>query len=203
MMRLYLVKSPAVPVVSLADMKAHLRVDFSDDDDLIAAITAAATEPLDGRDGWLGRALIDQTWEAKWARFPLGCGLALPLPPLLEVLAVEYTDPSGAAQTMDPAAYIVSGIGGASKAQVVLRTGSKWPTTACAPDSVSVRFRAGFIDYGQDPPLGVVPAPIVAAIRLQAASLYEQREVNSERALTPLPNGYETMLAPYRVRGAW
>src|SRR6185369_8190715 len=94
---LYLIAAPESAVVSLDDMKEHLRVDAdnTDDDDVIDAFTAATTQHLDGRDGLLGRALIDQTWELRLSWFPCYGLLRLPLPPLIEVVSVKYIDADG------------------------------------------------------------------------------------------------------------
>lgn len=54
--------APADPVVSLQDLKAHLRVDSDDDDMLITAYQAAAVGWLDGYRGVLGRCIMPQTW---------------------------------------------------------------------------------------------------------------------------------------------
>lgn len=58
-----LITPPTGPVVSLADLKAHLRVDGADEDTLIASLEAAAVAYLDGWGGVLGRAILPQTWE--------------------------------------------------------------------------------------------------------------------------------------------
>lgn len=125
-------------VLTLAAAKAHLRVDFNDDDELIESYIATAIENVDGRDGWLGRALAAQTWELRLADF---CGeIAIPLPPLIEVLSVSYYDASDALQTVPSTDYEVVGIGGFGKARLVLRTGKRWPSTGTRAENVIVRF---------------------------------------------------------------
>lgn len=64
LLRVELVAGPSLPVVSLDEAKAHLRVSHDDEDDLIRGLIAAATAYLDGLDGVLGRALSPQTWRA-------------------------------------------------------------------------------------------------------------------------------------------
>lgn len=57
-----LVTAPTAEIVTLADMKAHLRVTHSAEDDLIEALTAAAVAYLDGWTGVLGRCVASQVW---------------------------------------------------------------------------------------------------------------------------------------------
>lgn len=78
-MPLYLIEPPEQDeVLTLADAKQHLRVDFEDDDGVIESYIAAAIQNIDGRDGWLGRALVEQTWEL---RLPDFGGSVIPICP--------------------------------------------------------------------------------------------------------------------------
>lgn len=61
-----LVTAPTDPVVALADLKLHLRVDGDDEDDLIEAMEASAVAHLDGWTGTLGRAIMPQTWRQEF-----------------------------------------------------------------------------------------------------------------------------------------
>lgn len=58
----YLITAPTAQPVTLAEMKAHLRVAHDDDDTDIAARIASVTAHLDGWGGVLGRCLMPQTW---------------------------------------------------------------------------------------------------------------------------------------------
>jgi uncharacterized phiE125 gp8 family phage protein len=197
---LYLITPPASDVVSLEEMKEQLRIDFDDDNDLIEALTDAVTQHLDGRDGELGRALLDQTWELRMAWFPRV--VLLPLPPLIEVEAVEYLDDVGARQTFDTARYLVTGAGGRGK--VYLAPNQCWPVLPFArPESAIVRFRAGYLDGGVSPPEANVPAPIKAAIKMMTATLYQNREhVVIGQTAIEIPWAALALLGRYRVYGA-
>jgi uncharacterized phiE125 gp8 family phage protein len=210
-MPLYLVAKSTQPVVSLDDMKKHLRVDHSFDDDLIEAMTAAATQHIDGRDGWLGRALVAQTWDYALAGFcwwPTNGGydrryhniIQIPLPPLIEVESIKYYDGDDVQQTIDVATYDVVGAG--DRGFVALKNNQSWPSTYCRPEPVTIRFRAGYVDTADSPPSGEVPAPIVAAIKLMTGTLYENREsviVGSSISAVTMPWAAEQLLGPLRV----
>lgn len=89
-----LVTPPVGPVVDIDDLKAHLRVDHSDEDAQITALEAAAVAYLDGWGGVLGRAIKAQTWRMEvsaWGEY------SLPLPDISAV-AVTYLDALNAEQ---------------------------------------------------------------------------------------------------------
>lgn len=58
------VTPPATSIVSLPEVKAHLRVDHDHEDALIQSYMDAATSWVDGLDGVLGRCVMEQTWQA-------------------------------------------------------------------------------------------------------------------------------------------
>jgi uncharacterized phiE125 gp8 family phage protein len=189
-MPLYLVTGPT-EVLSLVDAKLHLRVEDSENDAVITAMVAAATADIDGRDGWLGRALKPQTWDLKLDGFPCG-HIRLPLPPLISVTSVEYIDIDGITQTFSATKYHVSGAGGRNPARISLRAYEQWPLTAYRwPEPVTVRFEAGY---------EIVPPDIVNAIKLQVSQYYENRdEFVTGTIMSKLPSTVESLLLKHQV----
>lgn len=106
--------APSEPVVSLTDIKAHLRVDHDDEDTSIEAMEAAAVAHLDGYRGILGRCIRRQKWRQDFT-----CGgthrLALP-----DVLAVAVT------------------AGGEPVEHELVRDGIGWAVLASGPVSVEM-----------------------------------------------------------------
>jgi uncharacterized phiE125 gp8 family phage protein len=198
-MPLYPIEAPdAADILTVADAKLHMRVDFSDDDELIESYIATAIQNIDGRDGWLGRAIGNQTWELRLAEF---CGneIKVPLPPLIAIESVKYYDTNDALQTLSTDDYEVVGVGGFGKARVVLKSGKKWPGIAKRAENVLVRFRAGYTS-DDSPPVSTVPAPILTAIKRQVATMYENREAIVVNAtVAKLPGAVEGLLMPLRV----
>lgn len=194
-MPLVLITAPETEPVSLAEARLHLRLDASGDpashpdDDLVTALITAARQSLDGRDGWLGRALITQTWELRLDAFP--AGIRLPLPPLRSVTSIKYDDADGVEQTLATDQYVVTAD---EPAVIVPAYGVTWPSTRAMPEAVRARFVAGYGDAAAD-----VPAPIKAAILLHLGTLYRDREtVNIGGGINEMP-AYANLLAPYRV----
>lgn len=183
--------APAVTPVSLAEAKAHLRVEHSDDNELIASLIAAATEHLDGWSGILGRALVTQTWQQDFRSF--GCGLRLALAPVASVTSVTYYDGSNASQTLSETVYSL--LVDARGPYLALAPGKTWPGAYYRPDAVRVTYVAGVA-------VDQVPAPIKAAIKLMIGHWYENREpVGTGAGWEELPLAVKALLAPLRRVG--
>lgn len=188
--------TPPDPVVTLAEAKAHLDVLHDDDDTLITALVAAATQHIDGANGWLGRAIGPQELEARGAFFE-DCGIRPPFPPVISVASVKYLDTNGAEQTLGPGQYEVRGN------EIVRAWGVSWPATRADEENVRIRYWAGYTaDPEEDPLVAAVPAPIAAAIKLMVGDLYFNRETTISGTIVqsvPMSVTVENLLAPYRV----
>lgn len=189
-MQLTLVTPPAVAPISLAEAKAHLRVEHDEDNDYITSLIEAVTQRIDGRNGWLRRALINQTWQLELPYFPLARCIALPMPPLRSVEAVTYFDHNGEPQTFSSDAYHV--VKSTDEAYVYLKTGASWPGTWERPDAVAIEFVAG---YGAD--AADVPANIRHAIKIELASLYGIARGDETHIVGPNP-AIRRLLGPHK-----
>jgi uncharacterized phiE125 gp8 family phage protein len=180
---------PADPVVTLAEAKAHLRVEHDDDDALITGLIAAATQNLDGPGGWLGRCLMLQTIEVTLGVFPCE-PYELPYPPFVEVVSVNYYDFAGNDLVVDPGAYRTIG-----NRWISPLYGKSWPSTRYDNEGVRIRYTAG-TEIAAD-----VPEPIRIAILLMVAHLYEHRGEMVDASLARDKTA-AFLLAPYRNWGA-
>lgn len=185
------VTAPATPLVSVADAKAHLRVDHSDDDTLISARIAAATNFVEGPTGILGRALITQTWRLTLSSAPSG-SLRLPLPPVQSVSAVTYYDDSNTLQTFGAPNYRLFSAGEFDLLE--LTDGANWPTLYSRSDALTVEFVTGM---GDDP--ADVPEEIRLAVIILTAHWYENREIMAESNVATLPFGVQSLLMNHRL----
>lgn len=157
------IAAPAA-VMTLAEAKAHLRVDHDLEDSKIAALLAAATAHFDGPEGRLRKAIMPQTWETAFDSFTPE--LKLPLGPLLSVVSVKYADEDGAEQTVSDVDYEIDRY--SPDAWVVVGTGD-WPTAMETINAVKVQWVAG-MSPADDP---VCPPDIQAAITLKLKELYD------------------------------
>ncbi len=187
-----LITPPVITPVSLIEAKAHLRVDHSDDDILIASLIGAAVDYLDGWTGILGRCLVEQEWrqdfEAGATCFPL------PLGPVTSVTSVTV-----AGDAVDPANYALrTDAGGQSRVEI---------TGMSISDAVSISYRAGYATISQEdgPPVvperSTVPDALKVAVLLLVGNWYANRETSSAPSLTELPFAVSALIAPYRRTG--
>lgn len=188
-MRTIVVTAPE-PVVEWDVLDQHLRLEGDETErDLIEAMLAAATQHIDGPDGWLGRAIGEQVLETYLPSFGTGRSIPLPFPPAVEIVSISYVDGSGAIATMVEADYELRG-------QVLQPVfGRSWPTAnwqGIDGETVRIRYRAGY---------AAIPAPIRAAILLMVGDLFNQREsfvTGISATEVPMSVTVERLLGPYR-----
>src|SRR3954447_6970096 len=100
-MKRILLAGPVLEPVSLAEMKAHLRLDDGSEDDLVGALIAAARVAVETE---IRRVLIAQSWRAIVEQWPADA-VTLPIVPALSVEAVRAIDSSGVATELDEDSY--------------------------------------------------------------------------------------------------
>lgn len=160
---------PAEPPVSLTEVKAHCRVDHTDDDVELAALLAAATDHLDGPHGMLGNCMVQQTWCQRLAFFD-GC-VRLTVGPVASVTSIIFWDADNTQQTLSSSVYALHH--DVRGAYVSLNAGHAWPDTYSREDAVSIAFVAGVAAAD-------VPASLKAAVLMLVAHWYENREGGGE-----------------------
>jgi uncharacterized phiE125 gp8 family phage protein len=198
-MGLKLVTAPAEQPITLAQAKQQCRAtEFTDDDTLIELFIDAAVDFVDGPSGFLGRALIDQTWDYYLDAFPTDSGpIEIPLPPLIEVIGLFYQDGDGVEQEWTSTNYRVDASG--EPGRISLGSGISWPTPIVEGDAVRIRFRAGYLNQIDSPAVESVPGAIKAALLIHVADLYANREsAIVGQTVAQLPWTAEQLLRRYR-----
>jgi len=175
--------------VTLAEAKAHLRVDSGDEDDLITRLIGAAVAKVEGPKG-LGIAVMERQWALSLHAFP--CSIVLPLGPVSAVNAITYVDMAGAQQTLDPADYHADLDG--EPAGIESAFGKSWPATRNQRGAVTVTFTAGY------PAAASVPDDLKTALLMTVAHLFENREtVHLGSSATEIPDTARAILERYRA----
>lgn len=176
-MSLTLIAPPAGEPVTVAELKAHLKVDGTAEDALIAGFILAARQAIESR---FGVAVLSQGWRLTLDAAPRG-DLILPLAPVASIDSVGVRR-GATIETLGPSLYEVE-TGAIGRLRLL----------GAAPQGrlggLIVAFTAGW------PGVSSVPGELTYAIRTLAAHYYENRENG------PDPRGaaaIAALLAPYR-----
>lgn len=187
------IAEPSQEPVTLAEAKAHLRVDIDAEDALIASWIIAARQAVEGE---TGRFLMPQDWELRLPAFPCGYQpITVPRPPLSSALTLKTVAADGTETTLETTEYQVDAPTGpfAQAGAVWPAAGTCWPITDCeVRGAVRLRFRAGYASAD------AVPAPLRAAILLAVGDLYANREQASAANVSDNP-AFARLVAPYRT----
>jgi uncharacterized phiE125 gp8 family phage protein len=169
------VSGPAVEPVTLAEMKAYLRVDDDDSaqDDLISGLIKAARLMIEAASR---RILIEQRWRVVLDRWPRDRVILLPLSPLIAVDAIRATDASGTTVELPDDAFEADGLSDPPCISV-----KDAPEPGKSRNGISVELRAGYGTTAE-----AVPATLKFAIRILVAHWFENRgDVTGEQILPP------------------
>jgi uncharacterized phiE125 gp8 family phage protein len=187
--------SPAVEPVTVAEAKAHLRVDVSDDDTYIGTLITAAREWCEQ---YLDRTLVNTQWVMRFDSFPPDGtqDIELPRPPMslagtTTAVALTFTYENGTTATYSTASYRVdrSSTPGAVKTLY----GQTWPPHLMDDNAISVTWWAGYGSAGSS-----VPAAVRHAILMVVGILYEKRAAAESGSLNEVPFGVKSLLDSHR-----
>jgi uncharacterized phiE125 gp8 family phage protein len=178
--------TPPAPLLSVPEVKAHLRIDSSHEDAMLEGLIAAAQAWLDGWQGVLGRCILTQTWASRCADL---VDQRLPFPDVVSAV-VTYLDTAGATQTVAPLSYRLRTESG--QGQLIFADGYSAPQVMAGRDD-AVTITAV---YGR--------ADVPPAIRTAALMLVAHWHRNSEAVVTgtitaTVPIGVDALIAPWRV----
>lgn len=161
------VTASTVEVVEVSDLKDHLRISTTAEDDYLQTVRDACAGYLLGPDGILNRAEGLATYRLDRREFA-DC-MTLPLAPFASVESVVYVDSAGTTQLASTGLYNVNA--SARPARIERADGQYWPTDlADRFDAVRVTFKAGSSDAA------AAPADVKHLIKLLAAHFYQNRE---------------------------
>lgn len=176
-MLLSLVTPAATGPVSLADAKAHCRVDGSDEDALISALLDAASVAVSEMSG---RVLVAETWRMSVSG--ASGDLRLPKSPVQSITAITYYDRDGVEQAANVDDFFLF----ADEDRAILRPkdGKAWPSVQSREEALSVDFVAGY---------DAVPSNLGQAVLLLVGHWYQNREAVGQN-VEELPLAVEAMV---------
>jgi uncharacterized phiE125 gp8 family phage protein len=169
-------------VISVADLKEHLRVDHSDEDTLIEAYRDAAIKWVED---YCNTRLGDVTAVYHMDAFHT---TTIPVAPVSAISSVTYLDQAGDSQTLGTGYYWFD-----------LKRQPARITFDNAPDVFDDTYNAVQVNMTIGYAEASIPTPIVHAVRLMAANLYEQRQPVTHSQMYEVPMGLHSILSPYRT----
>lgn len=157
--------------LTLAEAKAHLRIDDTSDEAYITSLIIVARRWVEQ---YCGRALIRQTWVYSRDNWPREREISLPGGRMLNLIGCTYLDSTGTERPMTVLADTDS-----VPARVVLPADADWPTVELYPvNPVRVEYECGYGDAVD------VPDTVKQAMLLLIGHWYEHREAVADRSLT-------------------
>ncbi|SFZ85879.1 phage conserved hypothetical protein, phiE125 gp8 family [Devosia enhydra] len=184
----YLLAGPAVEPVSLAEARAHLRLDGEGEDGLVATLVTAARIHVEAV---TGRALIAQSWRLVRDAFPANRIVPLPIGPLISLEAITAYDGDGVAQAV-PLAGIMPESGSHPPRLFLPRLLAQPPLRE--RQGLEIDFIAGFGEAPEDVPEGLR----LALLRLVAHWFENRDAVILAGSGSIVPMGIDTLLTPWR-----
>jgi uncharacterized phiE125 gp8 family phage protein len=183
-----LITPPDAEPISLAELKAHLRVDGDGEDALLASLIRTARGHLERT---TGLALISQGWRLYLDCWPETGAVDIARGPVRSLDAVRAFDEFGEESEIPLAGHVLDGV--RQPARLWLGIG---PVSRRAINGVEVDFTAGFGEAGED-----VPDMLKRAMLIHAAHMYEFRgAVPLEMQPAGIPEGYDRLAAPFLMR---
>ena len=179
------VAAPATEPVSVANAKAHARIDGTDEDTLIPFYIAAARDHVEL---YCGVRFAERTGVALKAE-SFDDFAILPEAPVTAVTGITYIDTEGATQTLSTDVYEVRNQG--LDCSIVLKYNQVWPSIQ-AGSRITVTATIGS---------ATVPGSVTAALLLMFAHLYANREAVSVGAgvvAVQMPMAVADLLSNYR-----
>jgi uncharacterized phiE125 gp8 family phage protein len=179
-------------LISTAQAKAHLRVDISDDDSLIAGLVTAARQHVEIH---TGRSFAQHTYRADIGSFH--DVMVLPWRPIQSITQIQYynTDSPEVLTTLSSAIYSLYAD------RVVRDYGECWPTAwAIRPGAVQITYVTGYLSNAS-PQAATFPEAIRQAMYLIIGDLYENREAQFTTGFNQItPNRtVDALINPYKV----
>ncbi len=186
---------PAVEPVTVAEAKAHLRVDTSEDDAYVQNLVTSAREWCEQ---YLDRTLVNTQWVMRFDSFPPDGthDIELPRPPMATAgtttaVSLTFTYEDGTTATYSTASYRVDR--NSTPGAVKTLYGQTWPPHLMDDNAVSVTWWAGYGAAGSS-----VPAAIRHAILMIVGILYEKRAAAESGSLNEVPFGVKSLLDSQR-----
>ncbi len=185
-MTLVQLTSPALEPVSLAEFKAHARIDADTEDTLLAAMLLAARAHIETLSG---KVLITQTWRLIADEVPSDGRMALLVRPVQSIDSVVVYDAAATATNLLPEDWLAD-LGGRWPRLLLRRPAA---TRMRAMNGIEIDVTAGYGNTSLD-----VPSVLRHAILMLAAHWYAHRATGFDFTSAGEPDGLFDLIEPFR-----
>ncbi len=169
-------------MITLAEAKAHLRVEHEEEDALIQSLVDAAVLNLEHDTGRAFRVREESLVLDSWPTT-----LVLPWWPVRSVVSITYVDPLGNTQTLENYALDTRRF----PAKLRPAYGEAWPEVLPGNGVVEIKLEVG---------METLPEDLKRAALLMVGHLYEHREAVVIGTITStLPMAVEYLVQPHRI----
>lgn len=181
-----LVTPPAGLPVTLAQVKAHLRIETPDDDDYLGELMALAVAHVEQA---ADVCLLTQIWRVYLDCLPANGLVELPVRPVSQINAVTVYDADGAPSVFASAGYQLDAVSDIPRLRFATT-----PGPGQAMNGIEIDCICGFGDTGAD-----VPDQLIRAVMVLCAHWYEMRGAALDAANAGLePEGFAKLIAPWK-----
>jgi len=177
---------PEMEPVTLAEARQFLRLDQTEEDDLLATLITAARLMIEAA---AGRCLVEQPWRIVLDRWPANAEIRLPLSPLMRIQAARVYDVLGSAQPVAEATLTLDRVADPP----LIRVTGEVPEIGRAHGAIEIDIVVGF-----GATAAAVPAPLRQAVLRLAARWFEERGDVASRDAQALPRAIASLVAPFR-----
>ena len=194
--RIERLSAPAAEALTLDEVKAHCRVDGTDQDAFLISAIKAARQLMEGPDG-AGLALVASSWRMSFDAMP--SEIWIPMGPVISIDEIAYVDEGGDDQTVEPDGF--QWRRGSYEARIKPAYGLTWPSVRRQYNAVQVTFTAGFPGTDDNPiKLDMVPEPLRKAMLMVISHWNENRETAVlGQAPAEIQFGFNDLVNRYRV----
>lgn len=177
---------PTAEPVTLAEVKAHLRLDHDSEDSLLDGLARGARQEVERA---TGLALLEQSWRLILDAWPRNGCASIALHPVREIISITAYGTEGEASLINPADYQVDLVSRPARIHF-----SRVPPALRAMNGLEIDFVAGFGEAGVD-----VPDLLKRAILLLVGHWYEFRSgFGPGDQPVSYPAGYDRLIAGFR-----
>ncbi len=188
-MRIYQLTSPQNNAIELAEVKAHLRVDYDEEDDMIAGLIDAATLQCEK---YQNRTYINQNLKVTFDDL-IKC-INIPRPPLISINSVKLNLEDGSQVVVDSDDYLYDP--GAHQSKFYFSGFDDYiGYTLKERNGFEIELTAGYGELTTD-----IPSDIKLAIKLLVGHWHQNRETSSRLRVNEIPYGVYSILSKDRIK---